>query len=96
MYNIQSLNKISTKGLDLFPRDEYEVASEIGHPDAIILRSYDMNEMELPEETIRAVDLAGNRQHRVALVATGKEGVFGVLIAHTQATFVVGRGETDV
>ena len=40
MYTIQKLNKISSKGLKLFPTEEYEVASEITNPDAIIVRSF--------------------------------------------------------
>ena len=35
MYKIQTLNKISTIGLELLPRDEYETASEIVNPDAM-------------------------------------------------------------
>ena len=35
MYKIQTLNKISSKGLNHFPLDNYEVASDINNPDAI-------------------------------------------------------------
>ena len=49
MYKIQTLNKISSKGLNHFPLDNYEVASEINNPDAILVRSQDMHEMELAE-----------------------------------------------
>jgi D-3-phosphoglycerate dehydrogenase len=58
MQKIQTLNNISPVGLDRFPRDNYEVASEIGHPDAIMLRSFKMHDMELPE-TLQAVGRAG-------------------------------------
>ena len=47
MYKIQTLNKISADGLANFPRDDYEIASEILNPDAILLRSADMHSMEL-------------------------------------------------
>lgn len=40
MYKIQTFNKISVKGLDQFDRAHYEVASEMSHPDAILLRSH--------------------------------------------------------
>ena len=43
MFKIQTLNKISVIGLDKFPRDTYEVASEINNPDAILVRSADMS-----------------------------------------------------
>ena len=35
-FKILTLNNISVRGLERLPRDRYEVASEIGHPDAIL------------------------------------------------------------
>ena len=35
-FKIQTLNNISVKGLERLPRDRYEVASDIGNPDAIL------------------------------------------------------------
>ena len=58
MYKIQTLNKISPIGLDLFPRDAFEVASEIVGPDAIVLRSFSMHDMDIPP-TVKAVARAG-------------------------------------
>jgi D-3-phosphoglycerate dehydrogenase len=58
MYKIQTLNKISPIGLDLFPRDDYEIASEIVNPDAIVLRSFAMHDMEIPS-SVKAVARAG-------------------------------------
>ena len=49
MFQIQTLNKIAPDGLAKFPRENYEIASEIINPDAIILRSADMHSMEIPE-----------------------------------------------
>ena len=58
MYKILTLNNISVAGLDRLPRDNYEVASELTHPDAILLRSYKMHDMEIPE-TVKAIGRAG-------------------------------------
>jgi len=58
MRKILTLNNISPAGLDHFPRDTYEVASEIQHPDAILLRSFNMHDMELPP-SVKAVGRAG-------------------------------------
>lgn len=58
MYKVLTLNNISPIGLDRLPRDRYEVASEISHPDAIMLRSFKMHDMELPD-TLQAVGRAG-------------------------------------
>ena len=57
-FKVLTLNNIATEGLDRLPRDNYEIASEIGHPDAILLRSYKMHDMEIPD-TLRALDRAG-------------------------------------
>jgi len=58
MYSIQTLNKISSKGLNLLPRENFEVASEINNPDAVIARSYKMHDMEIPP-TVKAIARAG-------------------------------------
>ncbi|MES9913398.1 MAG: 3-phosphoglycerate dehydrogenase, partial [Candidatus Sedimenticola sp. 4PFRAG1] len=58
MHKVLTLNNISVAGLDRLPRDNYEVASEIAHPDAILLRSYKMHDMEIPE-TVKAIGRAG-------------------------------------
>jgi D-3-phosphoglycerate dehydrogenase len=58
MYKILTLNNISAAGLDRLPHDSYEIASEIQHPDAILLRSYKMHDMDVPE-TLKAVGRAG-------------------------------------
>jgi len=58
MFKILTLNNISIAGLERLPRDRYEIASEIQHPDAILLRSYKMHDMEIPS-TLKAVGRAG-------------------------------------
>lgn len=47
MYKIQTLNNISVVGLDRFPRDRYEIASEMANPDAVLVRSAKMHDMKL-------------------------------------------------
>ncbi|KPK40859.1 MAG: 3-phosphoglycerate dehydrogenase [Gammaproteobacteria bacterium SG8_47] len=58
MLKVLTLNNISVAGLERLPRERYEVASEIQHPDAILLRSFNMHAMELPP-TLKAVGRAG-------------------------------------
>ncbi len=58
MFKIQTLNKISSAGLERFPRDDYEIASSINDPDAILVRSQDMHGMTIPD-TVKAVARAG-------------------------------------
>ena len=45
-FKIRTLNSIAVAGLDRLPRDRYEVASEIGRPDAILLRSFKMHDLD--------------------------------------------------
>jgi D-3-phosphoglycerate dehydrogenase len=58
MYKILTLNNISVKGLQRLPRESYEVASEVSQPDAVLLRSYKMHDMEIPE-SVAAIGRAG-------------------------------------
>ena len=58
MFKVLTLNNISVVGLDRLPRDSYEVASEIQKPDAILLRSFKMHDMEVPA-TVNAIGRAG-------------------------------------
>lgn len=58
MYKVLTLNNISVNGLERLPRDGYEIASEIQHPDAILLRSYKMHDMDVPA-SLKCVGRAG-------------------------------------
>ena len=71
---ILTLNNIAVEGLRRFPRDRYEVASEITHPDAIILRSYKMHDMDIPE-TVAAIGRAGAGVNNIPVDDMSKRGV---------------------
>ncbi len=58
MHKILTLNNISISGLERLPRDQYEVASDMNEPDAILLRSFSMHDMEFPA-SLKAVGRAG-------------------------------------
>ena len=58
MYKILTLNNISQVGLDKFPTTNYSIADDQADPDAIILRSFKMHEMEIPL-SLKAVGRAG-------------------------------------
>ncbi len=74
MNKIQTLNKISPVGLELFPRNEYEVASEIPNPDAMVLRSFKMHDMELPA-SLKAVARAGAGVNNIPIDACTEKGI---------------------
>lgn len=58
MFKIQTLNKIDPIGLKNFPLDQYEIASEFQNPDAIVVRSQSMLEMDFPS-SLKAIARAG-------------------------------------
>ena len=74
MFKILTLNNISVAGLDRLPRDRYEVASEIAHPDAILVRSASMHEMEIPQ-TVQAIGRAGAGVNNIPVEAMTARGV---------------------
>ncbi len=73
-FKILTLNHISVRGLDRLPRDRYEVASEIGHPDAILLRSADMHGLEVPDSVL-AVARAGAGTNNIPVARLSRRGV---------------------
>ena len=73
-FKILTLNNISVAGLQNLPREYYEVASEIVHPDAILLRSHDLHDLEIPE-TLRAVARAGVGVNNVPVERLTERGI---------------------
>ena len=74
MKKILTLNNISVAGLEKFPRDNYEIASEIQHPDAILLRSFKMHDMEIPD-SLKAVGRAGTGVNNIPVDKMSKKGI---------------------
>ena len=58
MFKVRTYNQISVKGLERFSRQHYEVGSDIGHPDAVLLRSQKLQGVDVPD-TLLAVARAG-------------------------------------
>lgn len=74
MYKILTLNNISAVGLDRLPRDKYEIASEIQHPDAILVRSAKMHGMDIPA-TLKAVGRAGAGVNNIPVKEMSEKGI---------------------
>lgn len=74
MYKIQTLNNISIKGIERLPRERYEIASEIGHPDAILVRSAKMHDMAIAD-TVKAIGRAGAGVNNIPVDAMTRRGV---------------------
>jgi D-3-phosphoglycerate dehydrogenase len=73
-FKILTLNSISVEGLRRLPRERYEIASEIGHPDAILVRSAKMHDMPIPD-SVMAVARAGAGVNNVPVAALSKRGI---------------------
>ncbi len=74
MYKIQTLNKISPVGLERFPHERYEVASEFSNPDAIVVRSFKMHDMELPSN-LKAIARAGAGVNNIPIEKCSEKGI---------------------
>jgi D-3-phosphoglycerate dehydrogenase len=74
MFKIQTLNNISVAGLDRLPRDRYEIASELSAPDAILVRSANMHEVEIPA-SVKAIGRAGAGVNNIPVAAMSARGV---------------------
>jgi D-3-phosphoglycerate dehydrogenase len=73
-YRILTLNSISMRGLERLPRERYEVASEVGHPHGVLVRSADMHQMELPDSVL-AVARAGTGTNNIPVAALSRRGI---------------------
>lgn len=74
MYKIMTRNQISIKGLEKFPLGEYEVASEISHPDAIMLRSHKLATDEITS-SVQAIGRAGAGVNNIPVEDCTERGI---------------------
>ena len=74
MYKVKTFNQISVKGLERFPRQSYEVGSDMAHPDAYLLRSQKLQGEPVPASLV-AVARAGAGVNNVPVVDYGKQGI---------------------
>ena len=73
MRKILCLNAISKKGTDYFP-SSYELLDNCEDPDAILVRSASMHEMEIPK-TLRCVARAGAGVNNIPLDKLAEQGI---------------------
>ncbi len=74
MYKIKTFNQIAVRGLERFPRNGYEVGSEIADPHAILLRSHKLDAAELTPN-LKAVARAGAGFNNVPVDACTEHGI---------------------
>lgn len=74
MFNILTLNKISASGLSNFDAAKYACADDFTAPDAVIVRSASMHEMEIPASVL-AIARAGAGYNNIPVDACTEKGI---------------------
>ncbi len=74
MFKIKTYNAIAIQGLERFGRDRYEVGGDIGHPDAVLLRSHKLHGEAVPASLL-AVARAGAGVNNIPVADYGQRGV---------------------
>ncbi|MDE6102528.1 MAG: phosphoglycerate dehydrogenase [Ruminococcus sp.] len=74
MYNIQTLNKISAIGTDIFDKSKYTVSDSPENPDAIMVRSAKMHDMQF-NENLLAIARAGAGVNNIPVERCAEEGI---------------------
>lgn len=73
-FQILVLNEISPKGLARLPADRYFTGKGVPAPDAVLVRSADMHDMEIPA-SVRAIGRAGAGTNNIPVAAMSGRGV---------------------
>ena len=73
-FRVLTLNKISAQGLKRLPASNYEVGTDIANPDAILVRSHNMLEMDIPA-SVKAIARAGAGTNNVPVSKMSQRGV---------------------
>nr|WP_207148725.1 phosphoglycerate dehydrogenase [Lamprobacter modestohalophilus] len=68
------MNNISVAGLNRLPREQFEVASELSHPDAILVRSAKMHDLPVPA-SLKAIGRAGAGVNNIPVPAMTERGI---------------------
>ena len=74
MFKILTLNNIADVGLRRLPAERFEVGDEVSEPGAVLLRSYDMHSMEIPE-SVAAIGRAGAGVNNIPVDAMSLRGI---------------------
>jgi D-3-phosphoglycerate dehydrogenase len=74
MYKIRTYNAISSKGLERFPEDSYQVSSECADPVGVLLRSQKLHNEVMPESVV-AVARAGAGTNNIPTADFTDQGI---------------------
>ena len=74
MHRIKTLNAISSHGLNRFPKDEYQIGSDVEDADAWLVRSADLHQQTIPDSVL-AVARAGAGTNNIPVTDLSARGV---------------------
>lgn len=73
-FKIQTVNHISPLGLSRFPANHYQVGSDLVQPDAILVRSFNLLNADIPP-SVKAIGRAGAGTNNIPVQAMNARGV---------------------
>ena len=73
-FRILTLNNIAAVGLKRFPAEGYQVAADIDDPDAILVRSQDLHQVDIPT-AVKAIARAGAGTNNIPVDRMSERGV---------------------
>ncbi|MBQ7900429.1 MAG: 3-phosphoglycerate dehydrogenase, partial [Clostridia bacterium] len=74
MFNILTLNKIAGCGIDRLDKQLFNVSDDCANPDGIILRSFNMHDMELPS-SLMGIARAGAGVNNIPVDKCSEAGI---------------------
>jgi len=74
VFKVLTLNNISPKGLGRLPADRYSVGTDISDPDVMLVRSFNMHDLEMPE-SLKVVGRAGAGVNNIPVDRLSRLGV---------------------
>ena len=74
MFNILTLNSISSAGLSRLGAKDFAVSDKAENPDGVILRSYEMHDMDIPESVL-CVARAGAGTNNIPIDKCSEKGI---------------------
>ncbi|MCI8359874.1 MAG: phosphoglycerate dehydrogenase [Clostridiales bacterium] len=74
MFQIKTLNKISACGLNVFDTAKYVHGDDMEKPDAIMVRSASMHDMQMPE-SLKAIARAGAGTNNIPVAECAEQGI---------------------
>lgn len=74
MKNIKLMNKIAAVGVNVFDKNKYTVSEDAENPEAIMVRSASLHDMEMPKSLL-AIARAGAGVNNIPVEACAKEGI---------------------